>query len=140
MNQLEVLDDFNKQLARDRIVNANAAFLGDVYVYFGTSSYVIRSADFFDALKLVAVEPLDFVMTKEYIIDYVRSNFFGGSTVTMVGFNDVYIDGESELNPITIEKFKAIRTLMRSMQLEYDEFIEHINYHLDEIILKGGIY
>lgn len=140
MNQLELLSDYKRQVVRDRIADANAVYLGDVYIYFGPSTYTIRTMDFVDPLKMVVTEPLDFIMTKEYIIDYVRSNFFGGATVTMAGFGETYIDGKSELSSRNIDIFIMIKSLIDSMQLEYEEFIDYLNYHLDEIIANGGRY
>lgn len=140
MNQLELLASFNKQVVRDRIADSNAVHLGDVYIYFNQMYYTIRTTDKSDNIRFMAIEELDFVLTKEYMLEYIRCHFLAANTISIIGFDGIYLDGNSHIDEKTLSVFERLKTLFISLQSEYDEFVDYLNYHLDEIVANGGKY
>lgn len=138
-NQLGVIDDFKKYRLRDRIINYRVAYFGDVYVFLNEMYCTIHTIDFVEPMRFMVIEPYDVIIDKNYILEYVRCNFFGGNNIHFVSIGDVFLNGRSLMNPIALDKFNRVRDTFLSLQEEYEEFVEYVDNHLDKIILTGGI-
>lgn len=134
MNQLELLSSIKKQQVRDSIVNTYAIYLGDIYVYFNKMYITIRSNDPNDGMVLSCILPIEEPVTKDVILKHIPG------MQHIIGSDKIYLDGLSLMNDTTMRIFESIRILFLVMGGEYEEFIEDINIHLDEIILSGGRY
>lgn len=134
MNQLELLSSIKKQQVRDTIVNTYAIYLGDIYVYFNKMYITIRSNDPTDGMILSCILPIEEPVTKGVILKHIPG------MQCIIGSDKIYLDGLSLMNDTTMRIFESIRILFLVMGGEYEEFIEDINIHLDEIILSGGRY
>lgn len=134
-----MMDDMKKDRLRRRIIDANAAYFGDIYVFFNDRYCTVHTIDFVEPLRFMVMEPYDVVIDKAYILDYVHSNFFGGNKVSMVGSGEVYLNGRSVINDTTLAIFARVKGTFLAMQDEYESFIDNVNNHLDEIIIKEGL-
>lgn len=123
MHQLQALNEFKKHL----IISFKSIYLGDIYVHLDNIYYTIRNGNDSIPIKLLISEEYTFIPNKEYVIDYLRCNFFGSDNIKFIGCGNIYLDRSSNINDSTLNAFKSIERLFISLNKEYDNFIADIN-------------
>lgn len=137
MNQLEMMVQYNRQSTFDKLYSENAVYLGDLYVYYNHMYCTIYNLDSPNRVKVVIIEPYSTIIDKNYLLEYIRCNFFIKDTVTIIGCSDIILcDGFK--NQQVIQHYNRLQENLLYMQDEYMEFITYLNSNIDNIILNGG--